>query len=254
MKKIFWDKDLIHNKYENLWLLLKIININLDNLIFKESIIISSTHDTTKKYLSLQFLNWAIEDFNEKTEKWYNNSIQNSKKAIMKRAEEIIVDTLGLKLNNWRSITSILINDLQINVPSILKDFIIDPRNLLEHSFNLVDEKQSRIAYEIAELFLDSTEKYLHKDIFLNDVSLWNKEDILWKEWYEINSYTGFDINFQQSKKEFLIIHINDWEVTGNYVIVNQDNIQYPDLMYCLIKIKKKEYWVKELISILHKI
>src|SRR5262249_24363469 len=49
----------------------------------------------------------------------------------------------------------------QLKVPGlpVLRDLVIDPRNDIEHAYQIATEDQARTAYHIAELFLGATDK-----------------------------------------------------------------------------------------------
>ncbi|MCK4402224.1 MAG: hypothetical protein KAV98_00395 [Dehalococcoidia bacterium] len=115
-----------------------------------------------------EFLSFARQDLEEKSERGVVNALSNAKRAIECRVDEI------LTLSNFRCFSSRyrwglsyklqVVKTFGLSAPRMLMDYIVLKRNLLEHEYaKPKDFEQARYVADIAELFLKASDAYVER-------------------------------------------------------------------------------------------
>jgi hypothetical protein len=107
-----------------------------------------------------KYLEWAIEGRQQNTESGYDVALTYAKRAVCRRIDGILYyNHLGYKYESksYGDKCDIL-REVGINIPGIINDVIIDPRNDSEHRYQPIPESTARHAVELATLFLGATE------------------------------------------------------------------------------------------------
>ncbi len=109
---------------------------------------------------------------------------------------------------------------------------IIDLRNALEHDFAIPKKSDANDAYELANLFLSSTERYL-TDEFVGSLEIgdFSQFSVKFLENLEKGIRISFGGNNGKSGKRFLVVFIVDEVDTGKHVVIDSDNQFYVDLI-----------------------
>ena len=112
-----------------------------------------------------QFLSYAESNLNEGTPHGLLDCLSNSKRAIECQVDSLltyigIYDVIKKKKYGFPSKIKVL-NDVGIVSPRILTK-VNKSRNLLEHSYQIPDKEKVEDAFDVAYLFVLSTERYLN--------------------------------------------------------------------------------------------
>ena len=176
---------------------------------------------------------------------------------MIRRQDEILSDILDIKSKNLngKAIFKFLSEDLKISIPNLIKKLIINPRNNLEHDFSIPTESDAKDAYELASLFLASTEKYLTDSLVSPlEIGIFSQEPFSSfervKKWITIS----FGEDTRKQGKGFLIYFIDTTD-TGSYVIIDSENKLYTELIIKVINFynEKEDCIATEIKSILLK-
>jgi len=140
-------------------------------------------------------------------------------------------------------------DSLGIFIPTLIKDFVVDPRNDLEHAFKSCTEPEAIKACEIARLFIDCTSKYLCRS-WIREVEIGFKTNPFVLD-------TGFDISFgentsKQTLKRFLFVYSENGANTGDYYLMDSKHSEYLNLVLALSI--EKELDVQNIKNIISKI
>jgi len=237
-KLTFGQKGLVYKQHKSVADLAASVSLDTSLCkLYRPLISISSglTHETDKvsarKYLQLAGQSVSIDDEAE-----FLSSITNSKRAVHRRYDEILTDSLSLKPTNKFKF-NILINDIGVYIPDLIKDFVIDPRNVFEHEFKMPGKKSAQGSYEVARLFLDSTELLVGN--LIRSLELGVFETIVgdFKEMLK-----GLEVNFgKHTTKEGnrFLVNYYDEGATGDYVIIDMDHNNYKELVFLAIKFSR---------------
>jgi hypothetical protein len=108
--------------------------------------------------LPATFLDWARRGFTESDAYGLANAITYAKRAAASRIDRLIRNYHLSRLHSANFPRKIeALKEIGIQIPSVIQELIIDPRNELEHNYGPADADVARRAIDIASLFLDST-------------------------------------------------------------------------------------------------
>jgi hypothetical protein len=137
------------------------------------------TIETGFDILPNQFLKFAELDLMAEYEHHLVNSLSNTKRAIDSQLDSLLIG-FGLceKSKRWRFPKKIeFLNSVGIISPRILNK-INKKRNLLEHEYKNPNKEEVEDALDVAELFVNYTNKYLSPALveceLFDDKELWN--------------------------------------------------------------------------------
>jgi hypothetical protein len=105
------------------------------------------------------FLEWAKLGLKDGGDFGLSNALVYAKRSVACRIDGILrtYHMRSLMRSNYpRKIAAL--NDLGVNTPQIISGLVIDPRNELEHEYQMPNDQAARQAIEIAALFLDATD------------------------------------------------------------------------------------------------
>ncbi|MDD3421460.1 MAG: hypothetical protein PHS47_04075 [Methanocellales archaeon] len=151
--------------------------------------------------LPFDFIEFAEKDLKEKTDKNLINALGNIKRAIECQIDILITFCGKYKQSSdekWSFPKKIeYLENLGFVAPSILKK-INTKRNKLEHYYRIPKKEDVQDAFDIALLFLKSTEKF--QDNFIPYFNIVNNDEIIFVEY---NCKKGeFVIRLGRSKEE----------------------------------------------------
>ncbi|MGB9938596.1 hypothetical protein [Methanosarcina sp.] len=137
------------------------------NLYITNGVTVDSEYETVKTGFGItpdEFLRLAKSDLTASYDNHLLNSLTNTKRAIDSQLDSLLIG-LGLfkksKKERWRFPKKIeFLNDMGIISPKILNK-INKKRNLLEHEYKNPIEEEVEDALDVAELFVEYTDKYL---------------------------------------------------------------------------------------------
>lgn len=137
-----------------------------------------------------EFLLFAKQDLEEASERGRVNALTNAKRAIECRIDECL-KLLNYKIfssrPDWKLPNNLpykmqILQPFSILAPGVLKDQITARRNLLEHEYiRPRNQQEVRNIVDIAELFLEATDKYVEKGYISSSV-------ITCAAWFEIDA------------------------------------------------------------------
>jgi hypothetical protein len=108
---------------------------------------------------ALTFLEWARRGLLEGDDYGFSNAIGYAKKSVTCRIDGILrsYHLVALSRAKYRRKIEAL-NELGMRIPQIVSELVIDPRNELEHQYQMPTGQAARQAIEISELFLHTTD------------------------------------------------------------------------------------------------
>jgi hypothetical protein len=118
-----------------------------------------------------KFLEFSKLDFSEHCERGLVNALGNAKRAVVNRVD-VLLYAYGLRAHarkkNWSYPDKAeALRQVGVFVPDALRNLITSPRNELEHDYALPhDERAVAIIFEVAELFLRSTDPLVNRGFF----------------------------------------------------------------------------------------
>src|SRR6266568_4120695 len=105
------------------------------------------------------YLEWARRGFRDADNYGLANTITYSKRAACCRIDRLIHNYHLQRLHRASFPEKIqTLERIGINIPSVIQELIIDPRNELEHDYVPADAGTARHALDIATLFLTATD------------------------------------------------------------------------------------------------
>lgn len=108
--------------------------------------------------LPATFLDWARRGFTESDAYGLANAITYAKRAAASRIDRLLRNYHLSRLHRAKFPRKIkALEEIGIQIPSVIQELIIDPRNDLEHDYVSADADVARRAIDIASLFLAST-------------------------------------------------------------------------------------------------
>ena len=118
------------------------------------------TVDTTSHWVNTRrYLDWASVAISRGGEDAWDSAAGWAKRAVCQRMDAILVHNhFGSFLGQNYKRKADYLTELNVPGSSLLRDLVIDPRNVIEHSYVLATEAHARRAYEVAQLFVDATE------------------------------------------------------------------------------------------------
>mgnify|MGYP001288042420 CR=1 FL=1 len=237
---IFGHKDLLQRNHSPLSVLVHEKVFDLDNAEIYEPIMktsISEELDKTKQSAQ-SYLDSAFDSYITKTTESFRSSIHDSNLAIKRRYDELLSDVLdisdrfgkGAEFEKTPRYQFINVS-LGIFIPTLIKDYVVDPRNGLEHEFTACTEQEALKAYEIARLFIDYTSRYLNGSL-IRELEVGFK-----KNPFQLD--TGFDVRFgentsKQTLKRFLFVYKENGADTGDYFLMDSRHQEYLNLVLAL--------------------
>jgi hypothetical protein len=107
-----------------------------------------------------RLLEWACAALNRGTDDGWDTASSLAKRAVCRQMDGILAHNhLGcFHGENYKKKAGYLAA-LKMPGLTLLRDLVIDPRNDIEHAYEVATEDQARQACEVAELFLGATEK-----------------------------------------------------------------------------------------------
>jgi hypothetical protein len=245
MNLIFGHGDLSYRKSPTLGGLIESKQFDLANASLSEPLIktsISEKLDVTKEPAQ-SYLEFALDSYDKETPESYRTSIHNAALAINRRYDELLSDILDIGNDNFKGIKKFefITDSLGIFIPTLIKEYVVDPRNDLEHEFKSSTKEEALKAYEIARLFIDYTSKYLDGGL-IKEVQLGYEKD-------PVKLGNGFSIKFGQNtsketKKRFLFVYREDGSDTGDFFLMDSTHDQYLNLLLELCSTKKLDMQV----------
>ena len=105
------------------------------------------------------FLEWAHRGLEDGGGYGLSNAIGYAKQTVACRIDGILRSyrVRALERANYPAKIDVL-NELGVSIPQIIKELVIDPRNEVEHKYQMPTRQAARQAIEIAELLLRATE------------------------------------------------------------------------------------------------
>ena len=256
MNLTFGHKDLPQHKSSTLSNLINDKQFNLTEADLSEPAIqtaISETLDKSKESAQ-SYLEFALDCYKKHTKENYRTCIHNAGLAINRRYDELLSDVLDIshkfgkdgdleRVKKFEFITK----SLGIFIPTLIKQYVVDPRNDLEHEFKASTKDESLKSYEIARLFVDYTSKYLEGGL-IKSIEVGYMEN-------PFQLGTGFVIRFgentsKETKKRFLVTYKENAADTGNYFLMDSAHDEYLNLLLelCSTKELNKEA-IKDILS-----
>ena len=106
------------------------------------------------------YLQWAQEDFIQKGDRGLSNCVVNVKRAVCQRVDSLVLNNhlYPFLARNYPEKLEAL-TCLDICVPQLVHELIIEPRNALEHQYTKPDETVARRALELGPLMLRATQE-----------------------------------------------------------------------------------------------
>ena len=189
---------------------------------------------------SKEFLNFSQTDLKNNSKKGTINSISNTKRAIDLQVSSLLI-ILGYytksKKEKWSFPKKLeFLNSLGIITTTMMKNCNAT-RNKLEHEFKIPTKKEAEEFQEIAELFIDSTERILRiKDIsFFFDTY---KKRIFPKS-KKTEHLTGISLTYNNEQRLFTFIP--EWSKDTIIDIKTKKTVEYtPNKNF------NHEYFIKE--------
>jgi hypothetical protein len=108
------------------------------------------------------FLDWANEGLARECDEGYAAAATNAKKAACARIDELLRERLihrALTRNVSYPERIRILDQMGITYGEIVHDVVIEPRNLEEHEYARPDRGRSRMATQLAKLFLQATKE-----------------------------------------------------------------------------------------------
>jgi len=113
------------------------------------------------------FLCFAEQDLEENSERGRVNSLSNAKRAIACRIDEILAlmnFERFAKHERWNLPYKMeVVESFGVPARNVLRDIITSKRNFLEHEYVRPERREVRQIVDIAELFLEATDKYIDR-------------------------------------------------------------------------------------------
>jgi hypothetical protein len=207
---------------------LKLVEIDWDDVCYEsesesslyfisgEEIIYYGLNFDIKPY---EFLEFARKDLETNEMRGLINALGNSKRAINSQIDKIL-QIFGIKsnkkfLSNFPSKLEFL-QDMGIIAPSITRK-VVKARNFLEHEYKYPDEEQVKDAIDIAELFIEATNRIFES--FTDSFFVFNKKE------------RSIEVKFDSENKMFELIFYKDPEV-----FITEINFQNKELYLTLLK------------------
>lgn len=234
-KLIFGHKDLVHREHRSIAEMATAVSFDLTLCKFKIPSVrcLMGFEVAENKVSAKKYLKFSLENIQKNNESGFLDSITNSKRAIIRRYDEILSDCLSLQPTSKPKF-KILTNELGIYIPGLIKDFVIDPRNIFEYEYGIPDNKTAQRAYEVARLFIDSTE------LVLSDLIKSIEFGVFEHKFGRENMLRGFDIRFgkhtSKNGNRFLITYEQDNGATGDYCLIDVDHKSYNNFIFLASK------------------
>jgi len=106
-----------------------------------------------------RYLEWACAALQRGGEDGWDTASSLAKRAVCRQIDGFLVHNhLGSFLGRNYKDKAGYLAELKVPGLTLLKDLVIDPRNEIEHSYELATEEQARRARDVAELFLGATD------------------------------------------------------------------------------------------------
>jgi len=107
-----------------------------------------------------RYLEWAYSALQRGGEDGWDTASSLAKRAVCRRMDGILVNNhLGCFLGKNNEKKAEYLAQLRLPGLTLLRDLVIDPRNDIEHAYELATENQATHACEAADLFLRSTKE-----------------------------------------------------------------------------------------------
>ena len=105
-----------------------------------------------------EYLAWAREALDRMETQGFTECIANAKRAVCRRLDALLLSNHLVpfyRTNYPRKIEAL--GGIGIEVPQIVNDLVIAPRNTIEHEYLVPSEQDARRARDIAQLVIDAT-------------------------------------------------------------------------------------------------
>lgn len=193
-----------------------------------------------------KYLEWAKVELLRADEIGYNSAITYAKRACARIIDGLICtyhQQEMVKVNRSYPKKTERLTELGIEVPEIIRTWIFDPRNELEHDYKLACEEDAKTAVELAQLFVGAMRQETeHPPIVTVG---WN---VLGGEGYSAKS--GVILRFDGfAETPMLFIDVFDDPILVKVIHPRDEEIQYAPLRdfqdnECLILGRKlREHW-----------
>jgi|CXWL01.1.fsa_nt_gi hypothetical protein len=174
--------------------------------------------------LPKDFLQYAEADLVNKGKHAAVNSIGNIKRAIDCRVDSLLVlfAMYGIaKRENWNFPRKVkFLKEIGVLAPRILER-INTKRNKLEHEYRLLSHTETEDAFDIASLFIDSTNVFLMRSF----------SDFEWESVYPDESTSWVRIELKQKSDCFKIEYIKQRQLAVRFKISNTDQEEFFPLL-----------------------
>ncbi len=104
------------------------------------------------------YLEWATEALARDNSFGWDAAVVYAKRAACRQIDAFMVSQhMGGFLQRKKYPAKVkILNELGIDIPDVVHDLIIDPRNNIEHAYELASKKQAKHAVQLCKLFLTS--------------------------------------------------------------------------------------------------
>jgi hypothetical protein len=117
------------------------------------------TMDLTSRWVpARQYLEWARSALGRGGEDGWDSASSLAKRSVCRQIDGILAHNhLGCFHGHNYEKKSEYLAELKVPALALLRDFVIDPRNDIEHAYRLATGDQARRAMEVAEVFIAAT-------------------------------------------------------------------------------------------------
>jgi hypothetical protein len=112
--------------------------------------------DLTHDWMSCErYLSWAKDCLIQDNDFGWDAAVAYSKRAACRQIDAIVVcNHLGHFLSATYPVKIEMLSEIDVHVPDIIQELIINPRNEIEHGYKVSTREQARHAVQLADLFL----------------------------------------------------------------------------------------------------
>jgi len=105
------------------------------------------------------YLSWASQAFEMENDFGWDATVCYAKRAVCRAIDGFMISNhCGNFLHKTYPDKLAIVNEIGVEVPDVVHDLIIDPRNEIEHSYEVATKQNARHAVQIARMFLKTVE------------------------------------------------------------------------------------------------